>query len=201
MAPARAGEGGRARERDGASDPARSRLRAYKLEAMTGAKLPDLIADDLAVVFCGTAAGNVSARLKQYYAHRQNLFWPTLHEIGLTPRRLQPAEYSALLPLGIGLTDIAKYESGMDRQLPRDSLGRGACRDLQRKIERRRPRILAFTSLAAGRAFLGSAAGLGAQGRTIGATRIWVLPSPSPAARWNWDKGHWQALTDAAARS
>jgi hypothetical protein len=30
--------------------------------------------------------------------------------------------------------------------------------------------------------------------QSIGATRLWVLPSPSPAAHWNWDATIWSAL-------
>ena len=80
--------------------------------------LPDLLQPGLRVVFCGTAAGTISALRGQYYAHPQNKFWPTLHGIGLTPRRLDPSEYPRLAEWGVGLTDIAKHVFGMDRQLP-----------------------------------------------------------------------------------
>ena len=165
---------------------------------MAKTKLPDLLANDLAVVFCGTAAGTESARLGQYYAHPRNLFWATLHEIGLTRRKLEPGEFRALLDLGVGLTDIAKYDSGMDHQLASGSLGRDACDALRAKIERYRPRILAFTSLKGGRSFLGPEARFGEQDVAIGATRIWVLPSPSPAARRNWGEAPWRKLAEAA---
>jgi len=41
---------------------------------------------------------------------------------------------------------------------------------------------------------------LGWQDLTIGATRIYVLPSTSPNARWQWEqhKWHWRALAAAA---
>lgn len=154
----------------------------------------------LRLVFCGTAAGTVSARRGQYYAHPQNRFWPTLHAVGLTPRRLDPAEFALLPGFGIGLTDIAKHVSGMDKDLPAGSLGRLACDALGARILAHRPAILAFTSLAAGRSFLRRPAGFGEQAETIGATRLWLLPSPSPAATWNWraNEGWWRALADAA---
>src|SRR5579864_5438728 len=93
------------------------------ISAAGGEILPDLLAPDLKIVFCGTAAGATSARLGQYYAHRRNLFWPTLHGIGLTPRQLDPSEFRLLLDWRIGLTDIAKRSSGMDGNLPAGSLG------------------------------------------------------------------------------
>jgi TDG/mug DNA glycosylase family protein len=52
--------------------------------------LPDLIKPGLRIVFCGTAAGNVSAARGAYYAHPQNRFWSALHAFGLTPRQLEP---------------------------------------------------------------------------------------------------------------
>ena len=88
--------------------------------------LPDLLQPGLRIVFCGTAAGNVSAVRGAYYAHSQNRFWSALHAIGLTPRQLRPEEYPEMLQWGLGLTDIAKHVSGMDRELPLGALGREA---------------------------------------------------------------------------
>ncbi len=162
--------------------------------------LDDLLAPGLGLVFCGTAAGTVSARLGQYYAHPQNRFWPTLKKTGLIPTDFDKSEYRKLLALGLGFTDIAKFASGMDGALPRGSLGEEACADLRRRIAAARPVFVAFTSLTAGRAFLGPTAQLGEQPEAmgIGATRLWVLPSPSSAARRSWDERHWFALAEAA---
>jgi len=151
-------------------------------------------------VFCGTAAGTESARRGCYYAHPQNKFWRALHEVGLTGRRLDCTEYALLPQFGIGLTDIAKTASGMDKELPVDALGRAACAEMEAKIRACAPAILAFTSLTAGRRFLRRDAGFGQQQETIGATRVWLLPSPSPAANWNWaaNAAWWRALAAAA---
>jgi TDG/mug DNA glycosylase family protein len=159
--------------------------------------LPDLLAPGLDVVFCGTAPGTVSAQRKQYYAHPQNKFWRALHAAGLTPRLLQPSEYETLLTYRIGLTDIAKHVSGMDNQLPRGSLGKEAIADLRARIEKYQPKILAFTSLTGGRKLAGTDAAFGRQSVMIGETSVWILPSPSPAAHWNWQKNEkiWRALT------
>ncbi len=161
--------------------------------------LPDVLAPGLRIVFCGTAAGTESARQGAYYAHPQNRFWRALHEAGLTPRRLAPAEYALAPSFGVGLTDIAKHASGMDRELPPGALGRDPCAALRAKIEAHAPRVLAFTSLTAGRRYLGrEKLGFGPQAERIGDTAIWVLPSPSPTATWNWDLGPWRALADLA---
>ena len=164
--------------------------------------LPDLIKPGLKIVFCGTAAGTVSAKRGAYYAHPQNRFWSALHAIGLTPRQLRPEEYLELPQWGLGLTDIAKHVSGMDRELPAGALGVEACAALEAKIKAAEPRWLAFTSLAAGRRYRGRAAGFGEQPGRIGRTRVWLLPSPSPTAGWNWNgnKHWWQALADEACQ-
>ena len=131
--------------------------------------LPDLLKPGLKIVFCGTAAGTVSAARGAYYAHPQNRFWSALHAFGLTPRQLTPDDYPELPQWGLGLTDIAKHVSGMDRELPAGALGREACAALEAKITAAEPEWLAFTSLTAGRRYLGRAAGFGEQPERIGA--------------------------------
>lgn len=153
--------------------------------------LPDLLAPGLRLVFCGTAASARSAAEGAYYAHPGNLFWRALFDAGLTPRLFAPAEFRHLLPLGIGLTDLAKHHSGNDAALPRDAFDAAA---LRRKIRRCRPRLLAFTSKNAARAVLGGALDYGMQEKTFGATRLFVLPSPSGQARGHWNLQPWLAL-------
>ncbi|WP_395117293.1 mismatch-specific DNA-glycosylase [Rhodanobacter sp. FW102-FHT14D06] len=153
--------------------------------------LPDLLAPGLRLVFCGTAASARSAAEGAYYAHPGNLFWRALFDAGLTPRLFAPAEFRHLLPLGIGLTDLAKHHSGNDAALPRDAFDAAA---LRRKIRRCRPSLLAFTSKNAARAALGGALDYGMQEETFGATRLFVLPSPSGQARGHWNLQPWLAL-------
>src|SRR6202034_4656424 len=93
----------------------------------------------------------------------QNRFWSALHAFGLTPRKLRPEGYPELPQWGLGLTDIAKHVSGMDRELPAGALGREACSALEAKIIAAEPQWLAFTSLNAGRPYLRRVAGFGEQ--------------------------------------
>ena len=152
------------------------------------------------IVFCGTAAGNVSAARGAYYAHPQNRFWSALHAFGLTPRSSRPEDYPELPQWGLGLTDIAKHVSGMDRELPPGALGPRGLRRAQGEDHAAEPEWLAFTSLTAGRRYLGRAAGFGEQPERIGRTRLWLLPSPSPTAGWNWESNThwWRMLADRA---
>lgn len=159
--------------------------------------LPDRLKPGLKLVFCGTAAGRQSALQKAYYAHRQNKFWRTLHETGLTPNLFMPHEYEKLWELGIGLTDIAKYSFGMDHQLPGDALGPEAIKALKVRIRKVNPAILAFTSLNGGRKVMGQKAVAGEQAERLGETRVFILASPSPLAANHWDIKPWRDLSEA----
>src|ERR1700754_4413056 len=81
--------------------------------------LPDVLPPGLRLVFCGYAPGTASARAGAYYAGPGNRFWITLHEVGLTPLLLRPAEFARLPEVGIGVTDRAKPASGPDREVGR----------------------------------------------------------------------------------
>jgi TDG/mug DNA glycosylase family protein len=73
------------------------------------AVLPDYLAPDLRVVFCGTAVATESARRGHYYAGPGNEFWRLLYESGLTAERLSPDHDRRVLDFGVGLTDLAKH--------------------------------------------------------------------------------------------
>ena len=128
-----------------------------------------------------TAAGHVSAALGHYYAGPGNRFWGLLHRAGLTPRLFSPKEDHLLPGLGIGLTDLAKAVSGMDRDIPASAYAPGA---LAERVAALAPVVMAFTSLKAARTALADdriAAGpVPPQGRFPGVA-LWALPSPSRA--------------------
>lgn len=164
--------------------------------------LPDVLEPNLKVVICGNAAGTTSAKLGQYYAGPGNRFWSTLYQVGLTPRQLTPAEFPTLPGYGIGLTDVAKNASGMDKDLAREHFDRENLRILLEKIERFAPRALAFHgkkgATAFFRAYRNQRPDFGQQAAKIGATTVFVLPQTSGANRANWDRQgylrYWQAL-------
>ncbi len=159
--------------------------------------IEDVLQPGLRVVFCGTALGRTSHRERAYYAHKRNRFWTILHEAGFTTldRPLRPDEYRRAPEFGIGLTDLNKTEFGNDHELTRSAYDAAG---LRRKIDACQPGVLAFTSKSAGKAFCGSRAELGWQAQTIGETRLYVLPSTSPAAQWQWAGlvHHWHALAE-----
>ena len=177
------------------------RMPAYA-KASRGAEknylVPDLLARNLRLVFCGTAPSTASADAKAYYAKQGNKFWRTLHEVGLTPRQFLPSEYRELLALNIGLTDLCKVHSGVDATLPKDAFDLPA---FHRKVARYRPRIIAFTSKNAAQIATGSPVAYGLQELLLGESQLFVLPSPSGLATRYFDREVWHALARLVDKS
>ncbi len=147
-------------------------------------KLSDLLRRNQKVVFCGTAAGTVSAQKKQYYAGPGNKFWKTLFEIGLTDKLLLPSEFEKLHKYKIGLTDLVKKQSGMDHEIDFKKKSR---EELTERIEKFNPKILCFNGKRAAQEYLGHKADYGLQKDVIGKTKLFVAPSTSGAANRFWD--------------
>jgi TDG/mug DNA glycosylase family protein len=153
--------------------------------------LPDLLEQNLKVVFCGTAVGKQSAERQAYYAGNGNKFWPILCSIGITYRQLEPSEYKSLLTFRVGLTDLAKEVSGSDANIKASDFDRTRLRQV---IEDYKPFALAFTSKKAGQSFFGGKRDYGQQPETIGTTRIYILPSTSGLANAYWSDKWWSRL-------
>lgn len=153
--------------------------------------LPDVLIPGLSVVFCGSAVGAASAKRRAYYAGPGNAFWPTLAKIRLTPYQFAPEEYMTVTEHGLGLTDLAKRIAGQDSILRKEDFDRDG---LKAKMLEYRPRILAFTSKRAAREYLGYPVDYGPLREAIGETILYVLPSPSGAARRYWSEKPWEEL-------
>jgi TDG/mug DNA glycosylase family protein len=152
--------------------------------------------NDLKLVFVGTAAGQRSADLGQYYAHPGNRFWRTIHETRITPRQFQPHEFPNLLDLGIGFTDMCKAGAGMDHAALSFPIDIPAFRE---KMLRYRPKTIAFTSKKAASLFYRrptKVIELGRQPLDQDFPIVFVLASPSGAASGHWSVRPWQELAD-----
>lgn len=147
--------------------------------------LPDFLANDLRIVFCGTSVGRASAARGHYYAGPGNEFWNYLHDSGLVPVQLQPEDDSRVLSFGIGLTDLAKaVVASSDKGLR----GKYDVASLIRKLEKFQPRWIAFHGKEAAGAvanYLGyaRAVSLGRQEWLVGVSQAFVVPSASAANR------------------
>jgi double-stranded uracil-DNA glycosylase len=142
--------------------------------------VPDVLAPRLEVVFCGINPGMRSAAARAHFANPRNDFWRLLFDSGLTPRLLAPEEQWTLLELGYGLTNAAYRTTRGSGDLRRPDFA-GAAERLAKIANDLRPRFLAFVGKAAYEAAFRERPPLGLQERRLGETRLFVLPSTSPA--------------------
>lgn len=142
--------------------------------------MPDVLAPGLDVVFCGINPGRVSAAAAQHFANPRNDFWRLLHDAGFTLRLYSPAEQFELPRLGYGLTNAAYRTTPGSGDLRRADFEGSAAR-LAGLAEELSPRFLAFVGKEAYRGAFAERPELGLQGRTLAETRLFVLPSTSPA--------------------
>jgi TDG/mug DNA glycosylase family protein len=150
-----------------------------EIKAAGDKKIPDLIAEDLHVLFCGINPGLYSAATGHHFARPGNRFWPALHASGFTPRRFFPHEQREMLALQLGITNIVDRASATADELSAAELVAGA-RRLTSKVKKFRPRYLAILGISAYRtAFARPGAVIGRQAHEIGSTSVWILPSPS----------------------
>src|SRR5439155_20583572 len=95
------------------------------------------------------------------------------------PRNFSPLEEEKLLKLGYGITNVVNVSSASADTLTREQYLVGA-KKLIAKVKRFQPKVLAILGVGAYRiAFADPTAPIGAKDRTIGPTRLWVLPNPS----------------------
>ena len=152
---------------------------AAQLAAAHGGLVPDLIVPGLRVLFCGINPGLYSAAIGHHFGRPGNRFWPALHAGGFTPRLFTPFEERELLPLELGITNIAARGTARADELSEDELCQGAIL-LERKVRRYRPRMVAFLGVTSYRTgFHRPLAKIGLQEERLADARIWVLPSPS----------------------
>lgn len=142
--------------------------------------VPDVLAPNLRVVFCGINPGFVSAAAGAHFANPRNDFWRLLHEAGFTPRQLAPEEQFEVLAFGIGLTNAASRTTRGSGDLRRGDF-LGSADRLSSLAQELRPRWLAFVGKEAYRGTFGERPELGEQALRLEDTRLAVLPSTSPA--------------------
>ena len=142
--------------------------------------VPDVLAPGLRAVFCGINPGRRSAALGAHFANPRNDFWRLLADAGLTPRRLEPGEQYELPRYGFGLTNAAYRTTRGSGDLRRADFA-GAAERLEWIARELRPSLIAFVGKTAYQGAFGERCELGLQERRLGTTRLFVLPSTSPA--------------------
>jgi len=157
----------------------RRRPTREELQAAYGRRVRDVIAHDLHVLFVGINPSLYTAAVGLHFGRPGNRFWPALERAGITDHILQPGEQRQLLASGFGITNIVPQATARADELSEADLIAGGKR-LRRKIQRYRPRLVAFLGVTAYRAAFGQPdAEIGRLDEVIGNSEIWVLPNPS----------------------
>jgi len=148
--------------------------------------LPDHLRVGLDLLFVGLNPSQYSAEVGHYFANPRNRFWPAFNLSGLVDRTVGAEDDATLLDDGIGFTDVAKRPTPMG-----SGLRAGDFREwapvLKEKVLKFAPRLVCFHGLMAYKAYLQHGEGvkespqLGLQERTIGVSKVFVVPNPSPA--------------------
>ena len=157
--------------------------------------LPDHLRLGLDLVFVGINPGLYSVQRGHYFARSTSRFWPAFSASKLSERvrraigtdTLRPEQDAELPCFGIGFTDVVKRPSANAADLRASDFAQWVPRLLE-KLQRYQPRVACFHGLTGYRPFLKFALRsadpvtmLGRQRETVGATRLYVVPNPSPA--------------------
>ena len=147
--------------------------------AAYGRTVPDVIAPELRVLFCGINPGLYSGATGHHFARPGNRFWPVLHAAGFSPRVLKPWEEHELLEWGYGITNLVARATATAAELDPEEFIAGGKR-LARKVKKYSPTFVAVVGIGAYRmAFGRKKAVIGPQPETLGPARLWLLPQPS----------------------
>lgn len=150
-----------------------------EMAAAANQTVPDVIAPNLKVLFCGINPGLYTVAVGHNFARPGNRFWPALHQAGFTPYLFAPYQDRELLQLGYGITNVVDRATVSADQLASREFVEGGKR-LVEKVNNYKPQVLAVLGITAYRKAFGDAgAGIGLQEQTLGNARIWVLPNPS----------------------
>ena len=151
-----------------------------QIAAARGKTVPDVIAPQLKVLFCGINPGLYTAAVGHHFARPGNRFWPALHLAGFTPRQLSPFEEEDLLKYGYGIVNIVAHATARADELTVRELALGGDA-LVEKIQVFKPRFCAILGLGAYRLAFGNpkaSTGLASE-KLGGICSAWVLPNPS----------------------
>lgn len=156
-----------------------------QLESHRGHTVPDLVPDDVRLLFVGINPGLWTAAAGAHFAHPGNRFYKALHAAGITDEALDVSEgfdersRRVLTDRGIGITNLAARATVRASELD-DAELRGGAEEVRRKVARWDPAVVAIVGITAYRtAFEVPRADVGRQDRTLAGAVLWALPNPS----------------------
>jgi double-stranded uracil-DNA glycosylase len=157
----------------------RTRPTKQELADAYGLTLPDLVGPGMRVLLVGINPSLWSGWSGYHFGRPSNRLWQTLHEAGLTSRRLHPEDTGELLGAGIGVTNLVARATARADELSDDEIRAGVPR-LRALVARWRPPVVAVLGVTAYRvAFSRPKAVVGRQPDALDGAVLWVLPNPS----------------------
>ncbi len=141
--------------------------------------LPDIVAPNPSVVFCGLNPGLSAAAEGHHFVGRSNRFWRTLHLSGFTPQQIAAEDDASLPAYGLGITSVVERPTAGVDDLARAEFVQAAA-GFEAWVRRWSPRYVAFLGKAAYSAMLGRrSVDWGRQAEPFGGAVAWILPNPS----------------------
>ncbi|WP_261134080.1 mismatch-specific DNA-glycosylase [Bacillus sp. Marseille-Q3570] len=106
--------------------------------------IPDLLDDNLKIVFVGFNPSIRSGETGHHYANPRNRFWNILHQSGLTDRVYDPREDRLLLTkFGYGFTNIVERPTKEAAEITKAEYKDGKVL-LRKKLKRYQPQVVCF---------------------------------------------------------
>jgi double-stranded uracil-DNA glycosylase len=161
------------------------RFTRAELDAYRGAEIPDLVGDDVRLLFVGINPGLWTAAVQTHFAHPANRFYPALLAAGIIERPIDPSagmtaeDRAYFVERGLGITNLVRRASARADELTPAELREGA-EGLRELVATRRPPVVAVAGITAFRAAFGSRRAVaGRQPEPLVGAELWVVPNPS----------------------
>ena len=155
-----------------------------ELEAFVGATVPDLVGDDVRLVFVGINPGLWTAATQTHFAHPSNRFYPALRRAGVVTRDLPATGMDAddrrhLTDRGVAITNLVGRATARASDLGARELRDGADALVDRLCSWR-PAVVAVAGVTAYRTAFGRPKAVtGMQDDDLAGAQLWVVPNPS----------------------
>ncbi len=156
-----------------------------ELQSFQGAKVDDLLADPLRLLFVGINPGLWTAAVNAHFARPGNRFWPALHRAGITERAVDASTglpndaRIELAAAGIGISNIVPIATARAAELTAAEIRVGG-EHLRELVSNCRPAVVAVLGVTAYRqAFGNPKIGIGRSDEPFEGAELWVLPNPS----------------------
>jgi TDG/mug DNA glycosylase family protein len=159
--------------------PPSERPTAAQLAASYDATIPDLGRPGIRVLLVGINPSLWSGWAGLHFARPGNRLWRTLHESGLTDRRLLADQTADIEAAGLGITNLVARATARADELSNDEI-RAGVEPLRALVRAWTPAAVAFLGISTYRiAFARPKVSVGRQADAFEGASVWVLPNPS----------------------